>query len=598
MAIIQVSGTQLEPKKVSPPLSRDFRSAFGLLFLVAMHFFMHNPGGYGIAISFNATSWIGISLIMAIGLFQLANNRSLRFSKLTVGLLFSCLLMTLPLLYSNAEPEAAAARLGGLWAGFLLFLLLQQFQLSNKYKQQLLWMVVLAVLIESAFGYTQFFFLPENNLFDFDVLRDRPYGIFQQPNVMASFLATGLLLSGYLLARQQKKYGRKLSHISLLYLVPVITVPLLVIMASRTGWLGATLGVVTILPYLYRFSTRKRLLGWSLSILLGITAGVAILNTSGKAADTFANKTNLESLRLITYPQTIDMLIEKPFTGYGYGRFEAAYTLYTARQHQLNPSYPAGVQTLTHPHNELMFWGVEGGLLPVLGMLLAAGFVLLKIHSARKGTRLAMLGLFIPITLHSQLEYPFYHSVIHWVIFIILIFWVDQRSSRYYQHPFSNMARFSIKATGIIMPLLITVYMVTALHSNYILTRFERTASRDPDVLAKVSNPLAWKTRLDWDIYSTYLALGLKTGKPDLIQPYVDWSQQVIKQKPRVLLYSNLILAYQAMGEPSKAEQIQTEAEFLFPDYDLSELTVNTWPEEKSKAKNSQEGSKDPEARG
>jgi O-antigen polymerase len=184
------------------------------------------------------------------------------------------------------------------------------------------------------------------------------------------------------------------------------------------------------------------------------------------------------------------------------------------------------------------------------------------------------------------------------VIFILFIFWVDQRTSKYFLNPFSNMARLSIKVTGVVMPLLITVYMLTALHSNYILTRFERTTPRDPDVLAKVSNPLAWETRLDWDIYSTYLALGLKTGKPELIQPYVDWSQQVIKQKPRVLLYSNLILAYLAMGEPSKAEQIRAEAEFLFPDYDLSEITVNNWPEEKSKAKKNQEDAEELEARG
>ncbi|PWI32030.1 ligase [Vibrio albus] len=585
MAIIHVSGTQLEPKKVLAPLNRDFRSAFGFIFIIAMHFFMNNPGGYGISISFNATSWIGIALAMGIGLIQMARNQKVRFSKLTIGLLVSCLLMTLPVLYTNAVPNAVMPRLSGLWSGFLLFLFLQQFHLSNKYKQQLLWLIVIATLIESAFGYVQFFFLPPDNIFDFDVTADRPYGIFQQPNVMASFLATGLVLSGYLLARQQKKYGRKLSHISLLYLVPLITVPLLVILASRTGWLGALLGVLTIFPYLYRFSTRKRLFGWSLSILFGLASAIVILNTSDQASDMVTQKANLQGARPMIYSQTLDMLIEKPFTGYGYGRFEAAYTLYTARQHQLNSTYPAGMQTLTHPHNELLFWGVEGGALPLLGIFLAASFVLLKIISARQGTRLAMLGLFIPITLHSQLEYPFYHSVIHWIIFIIFIFWVDQRTAKYYFSPFSNMTRVVMKTTGGILPLLVTAYMLTALQSNYVLTRFEKATTRDPNGLSTVSNPFAWKTRLDWDIYSTSLAVGLKNSDPNLITPYVEWSQKVIKQKPRVLLYSNLILAYLAIGEQSKAEQIQAEAEFLFPDYDLTDLEVNIWPEEKSKAK-------------
>lgn len=70
-----------------------------------------------------------------------------------------------------------------------------------------------------------------------------------------------------------------------------------------------------------------------------------------------ANKADLESPRRFTFPQTIDMIIEKPFTGYGYGKFEAQYLLYTARQHQLNSSYPAGLASMDHPHNELLYWG-------------------------------------------------------------------------------------------------------------------------------------------------------------------------------------------------------------------------------------------------
>ena len=578
MAIIHCSGTRLEQKKAKAPLNRKFMFAFGFIFVIAMHFFMPNPGGAGIAISFNATSWIGISFALAIGLYQLANNQQLRYSKLTVGLLLSCIIITLPLLYTNASAASALPRLGGLWAGFLLFLVLQQFCLSNKYKQQLLWLVIIATLVESAIGYVQFFVLQPGNIFGYDPLTDRPYGIFQQPNVMASFLATGLVLSGYLLARQQRKYGRKAGQTALLYLVPAITIPLIVVLASRTGWVGATIAVAIMLPYLFRFSSRKRLIGWSLSVVVGICAGLFITTSSQNTTDTVMSKVSLQSGRLKTFPQALDMLIEKPFTGYGYGRFEPAYILYAARQHQLNPGFPAGLQGMEHPHNEMLFWGVEGGVLPLLGIMLAAGFVLLKIHSARKGTRLAMLGLFVPIALHTQLEYPFYHSVIHWVIFVVLIFWVDQRTANYHSKGFSRITRVALKVASLVLPLLITTYMVTALHTNYVLTQFEKSNPRDPDILARVSNPFAWKDRFDWDIYSTYLQLGLRNHDPALIKPYIEWSQQIIKEKPRSGLYINLILAYLAMGEESKAEQIRTEAGFLFPDHDFSDLKVEIVP--------------------
>ncbi|MGR5456791.1 O-antigen ligase family protein, partial [Vibrio alfacsensis] len=92
---------------------------------------------------------------------------------------------------------------------------------------------------------------------------------------------------------------------------------------------------------------------------------------------------------------SIDMLIEKPFTGYGLGKFEAEYMVYTARQHQLNNNFAAGVPALDHPHNELLFWGIEGGLLPILGILLAALFILSRIYTAKPGTRLAIFALFL-----------------------------------------------------------------------------------------------------------------------------------------------------------------------------------------------------------
>ncbi|PJC85574.1 ligase [Vibrio sp. HA2012] len=570
MAIIHFSGTQLEPIKASAPLNRKFMFAFGFIFIIAMHFFMPNPGGTGIDVPFNAASWIGLSLALAIGLFQTANNQKLRFSRLTIGLFLCVLIISLPILYANAASFAALPRLSGLWSGFLLFLLLQQFQLSNKYKQQLLWMIVLATLIESVLGYIQFLLLPADNHFAYDVSINRPYGIFQQPDVMASFLATGMLLSGYLLARQQRKYGRKVTHVSLLYLVPSLTLPLIVVLASRTGWIGAVLGVLTILPYLLRFSTRKRLLGWGISVLVGISAGLILGSTSEQTTKMITEQAGLQSERLQTLPQTLDMLIERPFTGYGYGRFEAAYMLYTARQHQLNPAYPSGMQAMEHPHNELLFWGVEGGLIPVLGIMLTAGLVLLKIYSARKGTRLAMLGLFIPLVLHTQLASPFYHSVMHWVIFIVLLFWVDQRTATYYFQPFSRVARVVLKLTAVLLPLCISAYMLTALHTNYVLTRFEQSGAH-PAQLSGVSNPFAWKERYERDTLRADLLLGLQDHNPALIQPYIDWSQDIIREKPRAELYADLILAYLGMGEQSKARQVETEARLLFPEFTYSQ---------------------------
>jgi len=571
MATIHTSGTQLEHQVTPLPLNKALLASLAVVFLLAMHFFMPNPGGSGLALSFNPTTWLALSFTLAIGFYQLATNRVLKYSKLTIGLLISCVILTLPILYSNASPQGASVRLLGLWGGFALFVVLQQFKFSNKHKQRMLWFIVLAVVIQALFGYVQYFLLEPGNLFGYNTEANRPYGIFQQPNVMASFLATGFVLSAYLLARQPAKYNHKVSESFLLYLTPTLTVPLLIIIASRTGWLAAFIGFVCILPYLYKFSTKKRFHGWCASVAIGIVIAFSVISLS--TTDSLASKrTNLESPRAYTFPQTLHMLVEKPFTGYGYGKFESEYTLYTARQHQLNSNYHPGLPAMDHPHNEFLFWGVEGGIVPIIGILIAAVLVLSRISSSAKGTRLALLALFIPILLHSQLEYPFYHSAIHWITFIILIYWVDQRASRHYQQPFSIISKTLFRVTSLVLPILVSVYMLSALHTNYVLTTFEQTKPKNPDILKQVTNPVVWKDRYDWDIYSTYLNIGLYKGDPSLIQPYVDWSLEIIKSKPRPAFYSNLILAYQGLGEESKAEQIRSEAKFLFPDRDFSQV--------------------------
>ncbi|WP_441257290.1 PglL family O-oligosaccharyltransferase [Vibrio sp. Vf1514] len=569
MATLLLSGTQLEPQAPSVPLNKPFLLALGGVYLLAMHFFMPNPGGAGLALSFNVTTWLVLSIALAVGLYQLANSRKLRYSKLTVVFVLSCVIMTLPMCYTNANWQGALSRLTGLWAGMLLFVVLQQFYFSNKHKQRLLWFIVLACLIEAAFGLFQYFELKPGNLFGYNTTANRPYGIFQQPNVMASFLATGLVLSGYLLARQPKKYNKHLSEVSLLYLTPLMTLPLLVVLASRTGWLSALFGVALILPYLYRFSTRQRFINWLLATLAGVLLGLAAGHSAG-TAQLIEQKADLDSPRRYTFPQAVDMLIEKPFTGYGYGNFEAKYMLYTARQHQLNNRYPPGLPAMDHPHNEILYWGVEGGLLPILGMAIAAGFVLMRIRSAKKGTRLAMFALLLPMVLHSQLEYPFYHSAIHWITFVILLFWIDQRVAKYRFARFSKISKSALRITSLLLPFLTAVYMLSALHTNYILMKFEGSHPKNPDLLNQVTNPVVWQDRYDWDVYSTYLNIGLYNQQPQYIQPYIDWSLAIIKHKPRPAFYSNLILAYQGLGDHSRAEQIRAEAEFLFPRQDFT----------------------------
>ncbi|MCZ4373870.1 PglL family O-oligosaccharyltransferase [Vibrio diazotrophicus] len=571
MATLLLSGTQLEPQAPSVPKNKPFLIAVSFVYLIAMHVFMPNLGGDGLSLPFNAATWIAISIPLAIGLYQMSSYQRLRYSKLTIGLWICCVIMTLPLFFSNAQWYNELTRIIGLWAGFSLFLVLQQFHFSNKNKQKLLLFVVFASLIEALFGVYQYSVLHADNIFKYDTVKNLPYGIFQHPDAMASFLTTGLVLSGYLLARQPKKYNKKLSEVSLLYITPVVSIPLIIVLHSLVGWISAAVGVLLILPYLYRFSPRQRFINWVLATVSGLIIGLGALylpHNQDRDVEPYLSSVPYSSV----LPQSIDMLIEKPFTGYGYGKFESSYILYTARQHQLNPNYKVGIPLMEHPHNEFLFWGIEGGLLPVLGMSLAASFVLIRIYSAKKGTRLAMFALLLPIVIHSLVDAPFYQSSIHWLTFMILLFWIDQRVAKYRVFRFSKLSKTLLRITSLTLPIVTCFYMVSVLHTNFYLTKFETSNPKQLDILNKVVNPVLIKDRLDWEMYSTYLDLGLNEKKYEYIQPYIDWSLKIIQSKPRPGLYEKLIMAYQAIGDTSRAEQTKTEAEFLFPELDFSHI--------------------------
>ncbi|WP_165312395.1 PglL family O-oligosaccharyltransferase [Vibrio ziniensis] len=568
MATLLLNGTQLEPHAPRVPLNKPFLFSIAALYLVAMHIFMPNSGGEGLLLPSNATSWLFLGLSIALGLYQIASHQYIRYSKLTIGLWMCCVLMTIPIFFSNASFENSAERLIGLWAGFTLFLVLQQFYFSNKSKQKLLWFVVCAVVIEAIIGSFQYINISTNGLF---YSASIPYGIFQHTETMASFLATGVVLSGYLLARQPKIYSKKLREVGLLYFTPVITLPLIVLLDSEIGWITSAIAILTLLPYLYRFSPRQRFFNWIMACSIGLVIGLAALFLQNENAEhSYAEKQVAPNRTL--FSQSIDMLIEKPFTGYGFGHFESQYILYTARQHQLNNSYPSGIPSTQHPNNEILFWGVEGGGLPVLGQLLAIIFVLARIYSAKEKTRLVMFALLLPIAMQGQFSTPFYQSSIHWLTFIILLFWVEQRVAKCRVFRFSEFTRSVLRVTSLTMPVAISIYIAGILHTNYYLTKFEVSNPKQLDILNKIINPALVKDRLDWDLYSAYFEQGLSEEKSEYFQPYIDWSLKTIQSKPRPELYINLIKAYQVMGNLSRAEQTKTEATFLFPNLDFSDI--------------------------
>lgn len=278
MTVLHIQGTRLAQPGISKPLVKPFLAALCALFVHALLYFQHNPGGSGLELPFNATSWMPFSFAIGVGLLEISRQRIWRYTRLTIVLFICCILLSIPMLYDNANIAAVSDRIVGLWAGFLFFVALQQFAFTPSRRQLILWFILLGILTQTLFGWYQYLWIEPNNAFGFDPTQSRPHGIFQQPNVMASFLATGLVLSGYLLARMPMYRGKWSFQQLLLLITPVLIIPILIVLSSRTGWLGAIIGVALLIPYLKQFAAKAQWRMWLLMIVLGLTTSYASIS--------------------------------------------------------------------------------------------------------------------------------------------------------------------------------------------------------------------------------------------------------------------------------------------------------------------------------
>ncbi|WP_445153164.1 Wzy polymerase domain-containing protein [Aeromonas hydrophila] len=540
--------------------------AFGMVsvlyWLLGMHFFMHNPGGAGLYLPFNAWGWIFASLVIGVGLWQVTLQQKLVFSSLLAGLWLGGLLLLLPMAYPGFElKDYAIPRLLGLFTGLLFLFCLYQWQLAREARDWLLYLLLGAVAIEALLGLVQYYLLTPGNWLGYDTQTNRPYGIFQQPNVMASFMATGLSLAIWLELRGLANGWLR----GLRYGVILAASLLLVVLQSRVGQLGGLLALLLLAPQLYRQRQLGRVLG-----LVGLGIALGLVSQYGMAGA----KRGLEmyqsgGMRSIYWPYAAKLIAEAPWTGWGYGSFEPVFLQHYMDDKAQNPAMVQIEYNLDHPHNEFLYWAVEGGLAPMLGMLLMVGTLLWRLTKTGWSQGLALLALITPILLHTQTEYPLYHAIALWWALLLLIHVLDAEVEEGMQtaswHEYVYRPWLLLRFLAIAIPVLVVPFMLTAIHTAWVVTKYERGGYKDPTLLLDVVNPMAWLTRVEFDVNSVRLMVGLQTDNKAELEAYLDWGQAFVRHTPRANIYANMVIALGALGRQEEAQALRTQALMLYP---------------------------------
>ncbi len=552
---------------------RIFWVVLALYSLLGMHFFMHNQGGSGLYLPFNMVGWAFVSVLISIGIWHLTLVKQLTFSRTQLWFLAGFAILLLPFLNPQAEWNAQAQpRFLAIAVGLLLFFALSQFQFTENQRHSLLYLLLAAVAIEAVYGLVQFFLLKDGNWLGYNVKVNRPYGIFQKDSVFSSFLAIGLGITFYL-QRWDSKVLTSRWRQGLLSLILVATPLLLIQIQSRAGIYGAILATVCMLPVLWNYN--RRIFWWSVALMaISLSVGLWVY-TSARAPDSYALTSGF---RKLYWSHLLSMLPQSPWLGHGYGSFEYTFLHDFYAPEHITPGMRLMEENLDHPHNEVLFWLHEGGIVAVIGLLIfAVGYIRSLFKCTSWAKRISLLALVLPLLFHSMVEYPFYHSVAHFFLFIVFLWLADAESGL--QKVYACSYWFLARVVAIFIPLIVVPFMLTGLQAAYVLTKYDRAKDKHPQVLEQIINPLPWMMMYEFQMRSVQLTFSAAMHDKAGLESYVDWAKQILHNTPRAVIYGRLVYALQQLNDNEQAQFWLDEGKRIFPRADfLQKISLSSKP--------------------
>ncbi|HCC68905.1 MAG TPA: hypothetical protein DEP99_03360 [Nitrospiraceae bacterium] len=476
-------------------LNRYLLAVLSILFLFLMHIFIPNIGGV-IAQPREILMWIGIFTIILLSVLNILRNKTLILPSYRIYVfLFAVLLLSSSIFNPIKNMDMFIINALSLVAAVILWLSLHQFNLRGREKETILLIIFASTVIESIIGTMQFF-----GLYRYIPITPAPEigmvgGAFQQKNLFASWIATGLIISLYFITTDRFKkchenvitLGMTGIGIKILFLSCVALLSLsLIIAGSRAGIIGIGLAMAVIFisragQYLKKGAHGRNtvshiFLAWLLAFFIGIAGGYFLLSVKDKLGIEKLAVKQIEWFSDIRQPSYVhrilmgktsfEMFKEKPIFGQGFGNFGSFYMYHQAKVIKSKPEYKVIIGDYTsHPHNEIFKIMAESGIAGILAILIVvAGFVrmLYKLRLQQAGIWTAIL---MPLLVHMMFEYPLELSTAHYLVFLILLYMVTSN--------FVEERRLNPKKSVVILTTFLSVVMYVTVAGYTIKTFYD-----------------------------------------------------------------------------------------------------------------------------
>ena len=274
------------------------------------------------------------------------------------------------------------------------------------------------------------------------------------------------------------------------------------------------------------------------------------------------------------YRISIDAFSEAPIKGHGIGSFLEKFGLASSAFYQ---QYPTANMPgyIAHPHNELLQWVIEGGLLALLGILIAIFSVLWFVIKYKHQRLLAYLALILPITFHTQVEHPFYISSFHWFIWLTLLFVLLNHYLVIRQNLISLMAKKSLRSLVVLLLTVTLLFLWQTSQAQQQLYQFIRQSQQAPQLDSALNN-LYYKTYAEQIVMRTHLHDAIGRNDAEKIAQVVNWFESELVKKPELKVFEDVINGYFALeNHQQRCEAIRKSLQY----YPANRVLQNLQPD-------------------
>ena len=541
-----------------------FQVVFAGYFLLGMHYYSPNMGGHALYMPYNIIGWMFVSVLIGLGLWQISRTGYIELTRFYNISWLGIIFMVLPMIYPNNEFASwASLRIQGLLCGIMFYLSLLQFKFSKQERYWILYIILCGVFIESILGVLQYYFFQPGNSMNYDVEENFPYGIFQQRNNMGIFMVTGCAISLYLFHKDSEYNNSKLKLFVLLA-VPLFSSIILVGVKSKAVFIAYGLFLAGM-----SFSIDWRMKWTKIWIAISVTGFLFGVFSPALFQRKFSEKTIEHQIGTVftrknRFETTYQLWMRNPLLGGGYGSFRKKYREQHAYRRANEPGFKSREGFMDHPHNEILFWAAEGGIAPLIGLIIIAGAYLIMVFRVHWKEALAYLAIILPITITTQTEFPFYISLSHWIVFLTLVYVPDAESESMIRVNFRLHRLIIIPA--VLIPILMINYMGKALQTAKVITQFELTGYNNYSLLRTAKNPYAWRLKYENYTLKMLLDTGLETNNHEILQLFLNRSEEFVRFVPLLHVYEGMEMALKALGREQEAIAVVKKAHYLYPD--------------------------------